>query len=104
MDPPTFGQTAERTIRPSTDYYDSDGYDPDFIPGYEVPLPSHRDMSRIAARTAQALSGANIYELQYHHFSIVMHRMQRLALFAACNIDGRKPKKVDRDIGAVSAS
>jgi DNA/RNA endonuclease G (NUC1) len=41
---------------------------------------------------------------EYHQFSIVMHRMQRLALFAACNIDGRKPKKVDRDIGAVSAS
>jgi hypothetical protein len=35
---------------------------------------------------------------------IVMHRMQRLALFAACNIDGRKPKKFDRDTGAVSAS
>jgi endonuclease G len=77
------------------------GYDPDFIPGCEVPLPSHRDMFRIAARNAEALLGANIDELQYHHFSIVMHRMQWLALFAACNIDGRKPKKVDRDTGAV---
>jgi endonuclease G, mitochondrial len=104
VDSPTFGPTAERTIRPSTDYSDRDGYGPDFIPGYEVPLPSHCDMSRIAARNAEALSGASIYELQYHHFSIVMHRMQRLALLAACNIDGRKPKKVDRETGAVSAS
>jgi hypothetical protein len=80
------------------------GYDPDFMPGYEVPLPSQRAMSRIAARNAEALSGASIDELQYHHFSIVMHLMQRLALFAACNIDGRKPKKVDRNTGAVSAS
>jgi hypothetical protein len=35
-----FGPTAERTIRPSADCPDRDGYLPDFIPGYEVPLPS----------------------------------------------------------------
>ena len=101
MDSPTFGPTAERTIRPSTDYSDRDGYGPDFIPGYEVPLPSHCDMSRIAARNAEALSGTKIYELQYHH----CHASHAKARPVRCLQHRRsKAEEFDRDTGDVSAS
>jgi len=68
------------------DYADRGGYDPAFLP-HPLPLPVP---GAAAAPHASA-------ELRYHHFSVVMHRRRRLALFTACNIDGRLSRRPERD-------
>ncbi|MWA05324.1 endonuclease [Actinomadura sp. LD22] len=77
-------KTAEAiTIDP--DYGSRKGYDPRFLSA-EVPMPVP------SPAMASAVSG----ELRYHHFSVVMHRHRRLALFTACNINGvlaRPPRR-----------
>ena len=69
------------TIDP--DYANREGYDPAFL-AHPVPLP--------VPGTAEASP-----ELRYHHFSIVVHRGRRLALFTACTIDGNLSRRPTRE-------
>ncbi len=94
---PSPDRPIAEALRPSTNYSDRKGYDPAFISGHEVPLPALTgDLLRRAALNRQAPIGANPHELQYHHFSVVVNRFRRLAFFAACNIDGRTAKYLNR--------
>jgi len=85
---------ADATIPPSIteaisidpDYSRRDGYDPGFL-GAALPLPV------VTGDTVSVTSD----ELRYHHFSVVMHRQRRLALFTAVNIDGGLAQKPRRD-------
>ncbi|HEU5032976.1 MAG TPA: DNA/RNA non-specific endonuclease [Spirillospora sp.] len=75
--------TEAITIDP--DYGSREGYDPRFLSA-ELPMPV------VSPAMAPAVSD----ELRYHHFSVVMHRHRRLALFTAVNINGvlaRPPKR-----------
>jgi endonuclease G len=65
------------------DYASRGGYDPAFLP-HPLPLP--------VPGTADASP-----ELRYHHFSVVMHRRRRLALFTACNTDGKLSRRPARE-------
>jgi DNA/RNA endonuclease G (NUC1) len=67
------------------DYSNRDGYREDFL-GASLPLPGRQAFGETASA-----------ELKYHHFSVVMHRHRRLALFTAVNIDGRSATKPRRD-------
>jgi endonuclease G len=81
------------------DYGNREGYDPEFLGGenLRVPLPKlSPDQEALAARVVGAEKGEDPYELRYHHFSVVMNRMRRLAFFTAVNIDGRSQKPVER--------
>jgi endonuclease G len=60
------------------------GYDTDFL-GFTVPLPSPTGM---LARLVAPVADADDNRLDYEHFSVVMHRERRLAMFVAVNIDG----------------
>jgi endonuclease G len=94
---------GESRIRPSTDYDGRSGYKPDFIEGFNLPLPQLSDEQQgHAAPNMEAGAGDDPFELKYHHFSVVMNRSRRLAFFTACNIDGSTSKHVDRDTGAVT--
>ena len=77
------------------------GYNPTFLglsDGETVPLPKlTADGKDIAAQQENGET-----ELKYHHFSVVMHKKRRIALFTAANLDwrkerhevgGRKPKR-----------
>jgi endonuclease G len=73
------------------------GYQPDFLEA-NVPLPTLTKKGKEIAATLEDEST----ELKYHHFSIVMHKKRRLALFTASNldwraesrlVDGRKPTR-----------
>jgi endonuclease G, mitochondrial len=74
------------------------GYEKNFL-GFMVPLPKLTDAGK--AITARLDGGSRI--LKYHHFSIVMHKERRLALFTAANVDWRdasrkvQGKKPSRD-------
>jgi endonuclease G, mitochondrial len=61
------------------------GYDRAFL---AVPLP-------LPTPTADAELATD--PLPYHHFSVVMHRKRKLALFTAVNIDGAKADQPRRD-------
>jgi len=93
---------AERAMAPSEDYSDRNGYEPGFIPGHVVPLLGlSAAQERIAARNNQAPRGDNPFELKYHHFSVVINAERKMAFYAACNIDGRTSKYINRKSGAV---
>jgi endonuclease G len=69
------------------------GYDPDFL-GAAVPVPVVRDQAQVA----RLQDGS--FVLHYEHFSIVMERRRRLALFTASNVDaspGAKEPEPGRD-------
>ncbi|WP_084435856.1 DNA/RNA non-specific endonuclease [Aldersonia kunmingensis] len=68
------------------DYSTRAGYDPKFL-AVTLPLPA----------PAASLSGFVSAELRYHHFSVVMHRKRRMALFTAVNIDGGQAQQLARE-------
>lgn len=79
------------------DYSNREGYDPAFLPGHTVPLPGLSDaLVPLAALNRQA-TGEPKYVLPYHHFSVVMHKERRLAMFTAVNIDGRTSRALRRE-------
>ncbi|WP_229742016.1 DNA/RNA non-specific endonuclease [Kocuria dechangensis] len=67
------------------DYSTRSGYRADFL-DHRLPLPGHQSWAEVVSA-----------ELRYHHFSIVMHRPRRLALYTAVNIDGRTATRPSRD-------
>jgi endonuclease G len=68
------------------DFSDRHGYDPKFL-GVEVPLPKVVDES-VVSRLADGS-----FLLQYDHFSIVMNKDRRLAMFTASNVDASPAHK-----------
>jgi endonuclease G, mitochondrial len=101
---PTTASGVSEATKPSSDYDDRIGYDEGFIPGHVVPLPGLTGATASdAARLLAPHPGALPYELKYHHFSSVVSKKRHLALFVACNIDGKTSKFINRDTGQVSA-
>jgi endonuclease G, mitochondrial len=62
------------------------GYDDQFL-GVEVPLPNVVDESLVSRLDDGS------YVLPYEHFSIVINKMRRLALFTASNVDADPQRK-----------
>jgi endonuclease G, mitochondrial len=75
--------SSPESIEP--DYGTRGGYDPDFL-GFSLPLPTLTVGAELASPP-----------LPYHHFSVVMQRRRKLALFTAVNIDGGKADQPRRD-------
>ena len=71
-------------------YDNRTGYDQDFL-GSPVPMPMVIDPDAIAAPRIDATSPK--FLLKYEHFSLVMHRERRLAIFTAANVDASAAKK-----------
>ncbi len=85
------------TGRIDPDYSNREGYDPAFLPGHAVPLPALPEaLVPLAALNRQATAEPR-YVLPYHHFSVVLHKERRLALFTAVNIDGRTSRSLHRE-------
>jgi endonuclease G len=82
----TAGTAGAEAITIDPDYTTRGGYDPTFL-AHPLPMPG---LPPELAAVASA-------ELRYHHFSVHMHRLRRLALFTACNIDGRLARRPRRE-------
>lgn len=85
------------TIDPN--YADREGYDPDFLGtgALSVPLPAlSPELAQLAAVNQQAAAEPR-YVLPYHHYSAVMHRERRLAIFTVVNIDGALSRRLKRE-------
>ncbi|MCF6117129.1 DNA/RNA non-specific endonuclease [Mesorhizobium muleiense] len=95
--PPLRDNGAERAPRERADFRDRGGYEPGFIPGFQVPLPSFEAVSYMRATNLHARAGEDPHELRYHHFSIILNADRRLAAVTACNIDGDRVVAVNRE-------
>ena len=73
---------TEKLVEPihDDDYANRTGYDPRFL-GVEAPLPEAMDKA-----SAARLDDGGI-TIPYEHFSLVLHKARRLALFTASNVD-----------------
>jgi len=90
LGPPTETGTFELVRRRLSKFPDDTGYDPDFLPGFTIPLPTPRSSLRI--ELAPRLDRPDTYLLPFRHFTTAMHAARRLPVFAATNIDGgQKP-------------
>jgi len=68
------------------------GYNADFLPGFAVPLPN----TRAIAGDVLPVTGSEGDRLDYEHFSLLMSKSRRLALFTGVNIDGSASVSVPR--------
>ena len=82
--------------RASLDFSDRGGYEPGFIHGFNVPLPSFGAVPYKLAVNREARRGENRHELRYHHFSIFINADRKLAALTACNIDGSRLFSINR--------
>jgi endonuclease G len=78
-------ETLKTPIMDNT-YGDRKGYDRDFL-GVVVPLPKVTDKTRVSKME----NGE--YEIPYQHFSVVIDKTRRLALFAASNVSAVAAEK-----------
>ncbi len=69
-----------------------DGYDPAFL-GFEIPHPALKDDLQAALAPVE---GRNDGILDYIHYSVLMHKDRRLAIYSAVNIDGAQARNVRR--------
>jgi endonuclease G, mitochondrial len=76
---------SEKAVAPpiDTDYSNRKGYDSRFL-GVVVPLPE------VSSKKEVARLEDGSYIIPYEHFSVVMHKVRRLALFTASNVEGAK--------------
>lgn len=77
---------------PPTSFEGRAGYSDDHLGAFVVPLP---DTAGVASDVLP-IPGTDDPRLDYEHFSIVMSRSRRLALFTAVNIDGSASVSVPR--------
>ena len=81
------------TTRVPSEYARRPGYSRDFLPGFQVCHPTMT--GRCIDDAAPLLDGSGV-ELKYQHFSVVMSKSRRLAMYVACNIDGKRSRKIRR--------
>lgn len=89
-------------VRPDPNFDNRKGYDPDFLPGFHVPIP--RVTPRAPGEPARLLrpaAGADPFELKYEHFSVIMNQDRKMAFVTAATIDGQHSRHVDRKSGKV---
>ncbi len=96
-----------------TDYSNRKGYRPDFLgkSSLAVRLPALKPSLRKQALTFEDTRGARLgpkitpantktpFVLDYHNYSVVMHKPRRLAIVAAVNIDGRSRRNTGKREG-----
>lgn len=91
---------AQESVAPADDFIEKmvtpehddetqprEGYDPGFLGGVAVPMPSAKNPSVIAVLKDGTTT------LNYHHFSLQMHAARRIALFTASNVTDEKQLK-----------
>ncbi|AQR60719.1 hypothetical protein BZG35_02915 [Brevundimonas sp. LM2] len=80
---PALAEAPERNVEPwhDPDYVGRKGYRPDFL-GIAVSLPDLTDAADATPRT----DGQGVL-VPYEHFTLAMHRLRRLPIFTAANVD-----------------
>ncbi|HEX5876317.1 MAG TPA: DNA/RNA non-specific endonuclease [Pyrinomonadaceae bacterium] len=77
---------AEKKLKFDPNYNARQGYISTFLTGYDVPRP-------LAPRDELYEGPGGRLVLKYHHYSLVMHRDRRLAMWTAANVDYTETKR-----------
>ena len=85
-------EEAGTRVSPPAFFSSRTGYDPDHLGEFVVPLPATDSIGADVLPVPGSTGG----RLDYEHFSLVMSRSRRLALFTAANIDGAAHQSVPR--------
>ena len=89
----TLAGTSTTPIPPA-EFNDRKGYNPQFLgAGFVVPLPK---LNGEQLADAVPIDGSSKVELKYENFSVVQSEKRRMCYFSACNIDGKKSRKIKR--------
>lgn len=85
-------EALERSVEPFHElpYDNRQGYDDDFL-GTRVRMPMVINPNAVAAPRID--TNRPKFLLKYEHFSLVMHKTRRLAIFTAANVDASRAKK-----------
>ncbi|YCM44598.1 DNA/RNA non-specific endonuclease [Verrucomicrobiaceae bacterium 227] len=96
---PVSDAEEDEAVVVNQDYSDRKGYNPNFlgIGPRRIPLPELSATLQKRAALNQQANGRDPFVLPYHHYSVVMNKKRRLAIYAAVNIDGRKILKTRRE-------
>lgn len=86
-------ESRSENVTPSQSFRNRSGYKEDFLEDFTVPLPVPAEKIRVDVAPLKDGSGT---VLKYEHFSVIMSKSRRLALFTACNIDGQSSRKIKR--------
>ncbi len=97
------GSRAEK-LRIDRNYDKREGYVPRFIRDFDIPLPKPNEaLSKQIAPLHSDQPDADSGVLRYEHFSLILNKAKRLAMFTATNIDGKTYLAVNRETGRVVA-
>jgi endonuclease G, mitochondrial len=96
---PATASDSEEAISIDPNYQNRQGYLANFLGNgnKQVDLPILSETMKTQAATNKFGTPANPFELKYHHYSVVMNKIRRLAFFTAVNIDGTKSKSPRRE-------
>lgn len=84
----------EKKERFDEDYSRRKGYYENFIPGFRVPVPG---VSKLRQKELYRNIGSSIpYVVHYHHFSLVMNKARRMAMWTASNANYDKKYRDER--------
>jgi V8-like Glu-specific endopeptidase len=75
---------------PAAQFANREGYSPDFIEDFTIPLPIPSADVRTLRR------GGTGVELKYEHFSVIMSASRKMPMITACNIDGAESRSLPR--------
>lgn len=83
----------------AADYADRTGYDSNFIktPSFEMTLDDLLKNHKDVLTPLLEPMGSNKNYLHYHHFTVAMHKIRRMPLITAVNIDGKQCIDFGRD-------
>jgi endonuclease G len=86
----------EEKIEIDPDYSNRRGYDANFLPGFKVALPSLPEALQSDAAIPKDASGPNAHTIPYHHYSVVLSKRRRMAIFTAVNLDGKLVQPLEK--------
>lgn len=89
MTPTIFDTAGLEKVEPDKsdpDYLNRPGYDPGFL-GFDVPFPRLTNAVKAKAFVLPETSGDAMYELKYHHYSLIFNKLRKLAFVAGVNVD-----------------
>jgi endonuclease G, mitochondrial len=92
---------ADSSAKGAADLSDRKGYDADFVATkvVKIELSDLLKNHRTQLTPLSVADGRNKNILNYHHFSVAMHRDRKMPLLTAVNIDGRQTRSVGKDTG-----
>ncbi|WP_207951308.1 DNA/RNA non-specific endonuclease [Cupriavidus sp. L7L] len=87
------GRRKTPSFTPAATFESRQGYQDDFLGGFVVPWPKPAGQR---AEDVYPIPSAADNRLDYTHFSLIMSRSRRMAMFVGVNISGSESVSIDR--------